>query len=121
MAEALAKSLLGSGYQISSAGTKLSGPEQPISELSPATDHVIEVMKEEGLDVSGNIRKQVTEEMANEADKIILVVDDNDPIPDYLINNPKVTRWDVVDPKGQTLEFTRDVRDQIKSKIASLI
>ncbi|MCE9628600.1 MAG: hypothetical protein K8Q91_01255 [Candidatus Vogelbacteria bacterium] len=121
IAETLAKSLLDDKHIITSAGTKLSGPEQPIGELSPSTDNVIEVMKEEGFDVTGNLRKQVTEEMAEDADKIILVVDDDDPIPNYLLNNPKVTRWDVQDPKGQTLEFTRNVRDQIKSKITSLI
>lgn len=121
IAEVLARSILGEKYEVISAGTKLSGPEQPIGELSPATDNVIQVMKEEGFDVTGNIRKSVTKEIADGADKIILVVDDNDPIPEYLTNNSKVIKWDVLDPKGQSLEFTRDIKDQIKNKITLLI
>jgi protein-tyrosine-phosphatase len=70
-------------------------------------------MNEIGIDMTQNIRQNITPEMAEWADKIILVVDERDPIPDYLVTNPKVIKWDVLDPKGQSLEFTRDVRDQI--------
>lgn len=43
-----------------------------------------------------------------------------DPIPEYLINNKKIIKWDVVDPKDQSLEFTRDIRDQILAKVRDL-
>lgn len=121
MAEALLKKSVDDSYEVISAGTQLSGPEQPIGELSPAIDNVIEVMREEGVDISGNIRNQVTKEMADSADKIVLVVDERDPIPEYLVNNPKVIKWDVLDPKGQSLEFTREVRDQIKGLIKDFL
>lgn len=121
MAEALLKKEAGESFEVFSAGTKLSGPEQPIDELAPATNEVIEVMKEIDIDISKNIRNQVTEDMANSADKIILVVDENDSIPDYLINNTKVLRWNVLDPKGQSLEFTRKIRDQIFVHVKELI
>ena len=117
IAEALLKKVDSGRFEVSSAGTKLSGPEQPIGELMPAIKEVLDVMNEVGIDVSHNIRRQVTEEMANDADKIILVVDDNDPIPDYLTDNSKVIRWDVLDPKGKDLEFTRNVRNQITDLI----
>lgn len=121
IAEALLKKEAGEAFEVVSAGTKLSGPEQPIGELTPAINEVIDVMKEVGVDVSKNVRNQVTEDMAKDADKIVLVVDENDPVPDYLINNPKVLRWDVLDPKGQSLEFTRKVRDQISEHVKELI
>ncbi len=107
--------------KVLSAGTLLSGPEQAIGELTPAIDNVVDVMKEVGVDVSKNFRTQITEEMANDADRIILVVDERDPIPDYLVNNPKVEKWDVLDPKGQSLEFTRQVRDQINIFVKDLV
>ncbi len=110
MAEALLKR---EGFEVRSAGTKLSGPEQPLGELANQLEYVLQVMNEINIDMSQNIRQGVTPEMVNWADKIILVVDERDPIPDYLSNNPKVIKWDVLDPKGQTLEFTRTVRDQI--------
>jgi protein-tyrosine-phosphatase len=107
--------------EVMSAGTLLSEPEQAIGELTPAIDNVVDVMKEVGVDVSKNFRTQITEEMANDADRIILVVDERDPIPEYLVNNPKVEKWDVLDPKGQSLEFTRQVRDQIGVFVKGLV
>lgn len=105
-----------------SAGTKLSGPEQPIGELSPGIDIVVDAMQEVGIDVRHNLRQSVTEEMVQNVDSVILVVDERDPIPDYLQNNPKVkATWDVLDPKGQTLDFTRDVRNQIEVLVDKLI
>ena len=92
-------------HHVSSAGTKLSGPEQTLEELLPGTGIVIDAMKEIGIDVSRHTRREVTQKMADDADKIIMVIDERDPVPDYLLENPKVTRWDVLDPKGQTLEF----------------
>jgi protein-tyrosine-phosphatase len=121
IAEALLKKEAGERFTVSSAGTKLSGPEQPIGELTPATQEVLDVMNEVGIDISRNTRKQVTKEMARDADVIILVVDDNDPIPDYIANNPKVIRWDVLDPKGKDLEFTRATRNQIADLIKGFL
>lgn len=120
MAEALLRAKAGGSIKVSSAGTKLSGPEQPIGELAPAINEVIEAMKEVGIDVSGSPRRQITEEMASDADKVILVVDDEDPVPDYLLDNPKVSRWHVLDPKGKDLEFTRSVRNQIDALVEKL-
>jgi arsenate reductase len=78
-------------------------------------------MNEVGVDVSGNIRRQLTQEMVDYADKVILVVDERDPLPEYVINNPKVIKWDVLDPKGQSLEFIRNVRDQIHLHVKALV
>ena len=71
------------------------------------------------ISISKNIRKQITKEMIDSFDKIILVMDNRDLIPDYLVDNPKVIRWDVLDPKGQSLEFTRQIKDQIKDLISA--
>ncbi len=116
IAEALFRKKFADKYEVFSAGTKV-GEERVVGDLRPAIDNVLTVMEEEGIDVSKNISKQITEDMTNTADKIILVVDDRDPIPEYLLNNPKVIKWDVLDPKGQTLEFTRETREQIKNLI----
>lgn len=120
IAEALFKKETGEKYSIFSAGTKLSGPEEPIGELVPGTAAVIEVMNEIGIDVSKNIRKQITEDMVASADMVILVVDEHDPLPEYVVNNTKVTTWNVPDPKGQSLEFTRSVRDEIHEHVKEL-
>lgn len=108
-------------HEVISAGTKLSGPPQPLEELLPGTGIVIDAMKEIGIDLSKHVRKEVTQEIANDADKIIMVIDERDPVPEYLLNNSKVTRWDVLDPKGQTLEFAIKVRKQIEGLVKDLI
>lgn len=117
MAEVLFKKYIKGDYNVLSAGTKLSGPEQPISELGEITNNMIASMKEEGIDVAGNIRNQLTPEMVAWADKIFVITDENDLIPEYLSDSPKVTHWELPDPKSTSLEFHREVRDKIKKLI----
>ncbi len=122
IAEALLKSRGGDTFIVTSAGTKLSGPEQPIGELTPVINEVVDAMAEIGINVSQNVRRQITEEMVHDVDTIILVVDDNDPIPEFLKNSPKVVaHWHVLDPKGKDLEFTRNVRKQISDLVDQFI
>ncbi len=103
-----------------SAGIKISGPEQPIGELMPNIKEVLDVMTEEGIDASGFIRKQLTEEMLAGADKAVVIIEDEEELPEFLANSPKLTRWNVPDPKGKDLEFTRKVKDTIKNHIEKL-
>lgn len=116
MAEALYK-IYGKGdHKVSSAGIKLSGPEQPLKEL-PLGFNVTDVIKEEGLDITEFVRKQLTPEMVKDADKVVLLLEEGDMLPDFLQNNPKIVRWSVPDPKGTDLENHRKVKDQIKALI----
>lgn len=120
IAEALFRKKFGDEHIVVSAGTKLSGPEQPIGELLPNIQEVLDVMREEGLDVAPAIRKQMTEEMVNTADKVIAIMEDTEELPEYLVNSSKLIRWGIPDPKGKDLVFTRNVRDQIKDQIKKL-
>lgn len=117
MAEALYGKMTGGGASAMSAGTQLSGPEQTIGELLPHTREVLDVMMEEGLDISSRRRKQLTEDMAADADRIIALLEDSEALPPYLAESDKVTRWNVPDPKGKDLAFTRRVKDTIKDLI----
>lgn len=100
-----------------SAGTAISGPEQPIGELMPGIREVLDVMQEEGIDVSGNIRKQLTEEMVENVDKVVVIMEHTESLPEYLAQSPKLIRWSVPDPKGKDVGFTRKVKNQIKKLI----
>jgi arsenate reductase len=103
-----------------SAGTKISRPEQPIGELLPHIQEVLDVMNEEGVDVSMCVRKQLTEVMAQDADKIVAIIEDSEELPEYLINSGKLVRWNIPDPKGKDLVFTQAVKDQIKQFIETM-
>lgn len=120
MAEALFRKKFGDTHEVVSAGTALSGPEQPIGELMPNIKEVLDVMQEEGMDVSMYVRKQMIPQMVENADKVVAIVEDEIVLPDYLSGSPKLIRWNVPDPKGKDLEFTRDVKDKIKSLIETL-
>lgn len=117
IAEALFDKHFGGIYKSFSAGTKISGPEQPIGELMPQIQEVLDVMKEEGLDVSMAVRNQLTEAMVENADKVVAIIEDEEELPEYVAHSGKLTRWNVPDPKGKDLEFTRSVKDQIRERI----
>ena len=121
IAEALFRKKFGDQYEVISAGTKLSGPEQPIGELMPNIKEVLDVMNEEGLDVSTAIRNQLTKEMTDEADKVVVIMEDQEELPEYLINSPKVVRWNVPDPKGKDLETTRQIKDHIRKLVENWV
>lgn len=120
IAEALFRKKFGDAHEVVSAGTALSGPEQPIGELMPGIKEVIDVMNEEGVDVSMYVRNQLTEQMVAEADKVVAIVEDEVVLPEYLLNSPKLVRWNVADPKGKDLETTREIKNQIKELIETL-
>lgn len=107
-------------WEIISAGTQLSGPEQPIGELMPGIIEVLAVMKEEGIDASEAIRNQLTEKMVNEVDKVVVIIENDVVLPDFLSSSPKLIRWNIPDVKGKDLKFTRAVKEQIKNLIAGL-
>ena len=115
MAEALYKLLGNKNHEVFSAGITLSGPEESLKSI-PA-DYVIKVIAEEGADISEAFRTQITPEMMDSADKIIVIVEESYIIPEYFKNNPKVKVWNVEDPKGTDLETHRKIKDQIKELI----
>ncbi len=120
IAEALFRKKFGDKHAVQSAGIRLSGPEQPMEELLPKTKEVIDAMREEGIDVSHSVRKQVTPEMTKAADMIVAILEPEEGMLDFLVGSPKLTYWSIPDPKGKDLDFTRMVRDNIKEKINSL-
>ena len=76
----------------------------------------IRSMNEVGLDISNNSRKNITEEMVEESD-VVIVMAEKDTWPEYLLGNPKVVYWEVENPKGQTYEKTCEIRDKVKELV----
>jgi protein-tyrosine-phosphatase len=117
-AEALYKKYGDGNNQVSSAGTTVRVPGEKISEI-PLAANVTASMNEEGIDVSQNYTKQLTEEIFNEADQVVFITAENEPVPDYMKNSDKVTYWSIPNPKGTDFEMHRKIRDQIKELIMS--
>ncbi len=116
MAEALFNNL--HPNDADSAGTIVDIPGQPIKERERAAN-VITVMKEIGLDISNNTRTQLTHEMLNKYEKIIVMAE-RDTMPDYLASSSKIEYWDIKDPAKMNMSDTRRIRDLISNKVKSL-
>jgi arsenate reductase (thioredoxin) len=112
-------------HQAISAGTVVADKEgnskdgQKFKDL-PGAEPVVEVMKEVGIDILEKKRYQLTPTMIDEADKIIVMAE-KESIPEYLSKSDKVVTWNVEDPKGKSLEFTRNIRDQVLSLVVDLV
>ncbi len=55
MAEELFRKMTQGKYEVSSAGTLSNNPGNTLGSLMPLTSHILEVMNEEGIDVSHNV------------------------------------------------------------------
>ena len=111
MAEAFAKHYGNGEIEAISAGT------MPSSEINPI---VIQVMREKGIDISKNIPKQITNQMVQEADAIIVMgCSAQGFCPAPLLG--KVVDWQIEDPKGKPIEQVRRIRDAIEEKVLELI
>ncbi|MBT3836572.1 hypothetical protein HOD05_00610 [Candidatus Woesearchaeota archaeon] len=99
----------------SSAGTLDFTPEKYKIPLKP----VIEVMKEEGIDISQQKVEFVTQEMVDTNDKIYILCK-KEKCPEFLLNSNKIEIWDIKDPFGESHEVFRKTREIIKNKIEEI-
>ena len=98
-----------------SAGTRLSGPSCPLTEL-PLAENVVTVMVEEGIDVSQHCRKLVTKDLLDEADVVVSMAEP-ETVPDFVKEHHGFIAWEIDDPKGTDLETHRRIKDEIKTKM----
>lgn len=121
-AEALFKRL--SSHEAESAGTRadeiVARSNPPTRSLGDAGSTAIPYMKEQGVDISENTRKQLTPEMVQDADKIIVVAD-KDTWPNYLNNSDKVVVWDIQDTRGMGPDSATPLFDEIKQRVEELV
>ena len=125
MAEAIFK-LLNDKHEVSSAGTKVISPttgESRHGQLLKDTrgaENVLAALKERGVEVGENVRTQLNPEMVKSADKIVVMAEP-ETIPEYLAQSPKMTYWEVKDPKGTSLEEHRAIMNQIEELVKDFI
>jgi protein-tyrosine-phosphatase len=93
----------------------LSAGTNPAERVHP---EVVEVMQEEGIDLSGARPQKLTTELASRA-QLLITMGCGDECP-YV---PGLRRddWPLDDPKGQPIQRVRAIRDQIRSRVEALI
>jgi len=115
-----------SKHQSSTAGTEV---DQVLAEFPAPTRMVkddprhrnsIPYMKGHGIDISENLRDQLTIAMVAEADRVIVMAD-SETWPDYLRSADNVTVWDLTDPVGKDAQFVGGIFDEIKRRIEELV
>lgn len=85
----------------------------PISE-------VIEVMKEEGIDVSQKKVKTVTVDMVKDVDEVYVLCPE-EKVPEFVTDRGNVIYWEIKDPFDSSTENFRISRDVIREKVKKII
>ena len=109
MSRALFQSTAGERHHALSAGTT------PADHVHP---EVIEVMREVGIDLTGNVPQLLTRALAERAD-IVVTMGCGDECP--YIPGKQYLDWDLADPHGQPLDAVRDIRDEIARQVTQLV
>ncbi len=112
MAEAFFNKLAGGKAQAYSAGT------QPADEVNPV---VVEAMREAGIDISGNKPQALTMDMVEKADRMITMGCGAEAEATCPASFIETEDWALEDPKGKSLEQVRKIRDEIKSRVDTLL
>ena len=87
----------------------------PGSEINPA---VVEAMEEIGVDMGEEFPKPLTDEVVRAAD-VVITMGCGDACPIY--PGKKYEDWALDDPAGQDLATVRHIRDQIDSRVQTLV
>ncbi len=109
MAAGYMQNLAGDRVEVRSAGTA------PAETINPA---VVEAMLEEGIDISKNSPKILTNEDVKASDYVI-TMGCGDECPFF--PGKTYLDWPLEDPAGQGVDAIRPIRDEIRSKIENLI
>lgn len=109
MAAAITKHLAGERVHVRSAGS------QPAAGLLPG---VVAVLIEDGIDVSGEFPKPLTDDVVRAADAVV-TMGCGDACPLY--PGKRYLDWQLADPAGLDLTGLRAVRDEIRRHVEELL
>jgi arsenate reductase len=114
MAEGFARLLAPAGVEVTSAGT----------EPSKVHPRAIEAMQEVGVDLSGQSSKHLDQVPWREADTVVTLCGEADEACPTLAAGVRRVHWPLPDPSkapdAKQLEVFREVRDEIRWRVASL-
>ena len=91
------------------------------AEVAPGVVPVLELMsEEENLNLSSDQRTQLTPELVDAADKVIVMAE-RETWPDYLVEGGKVEFWAIEYAFNIPMDAVRGIKDQIKVKVEELV
>jgi arsenate reductase len=92
----------------------ISAGTQPGERVHP---EVVQVMGEEGIDLAGVKPQFLSEDIARQA-TLLVTMGCGDACP-YVPGLKKID-WPLTDPKGQSLDAVRSIRDEIRERVVAL-
>lgn len=92
-----------------------SGGSEPGDQINPMA---ITAMAEEGIDISQGIPQLMTTEQVRDSD-VVITMGCGDVCP--IFPGKRYEDWQLVDPKGKSIEEVRPIRDDIKARIEKLL
>ena len=110
MAGAFAQHLAGDKFEVSCAGS------EPAKEINP---DMVEVMQEKGIDMAFRRTQSLNEAIAESEPDIIVTMGCGEECP--FVPGAEMQDWDLPDPAGKSIEFMRNVRDEIEKRVKGLI
>ena len=108
MSQALFERLANGRHQSRSAGTRPAGYVHAV---------VINVMREQDIDLSDRRPQKLTDDLAEWAD-VVVTMGCGDECP--YIPGKKYIDWDLQDPDGKSLDEVRAIRDDINARVRQL-
>jgi arsenate reductase len=93
----------------------LSAGTEPAVQVHP---EVVSVMREVGMDLSAAKPQRLTTEMAAAAG-LLVTMGCGESCP--LVPGVRRLDWPLADPKGQTIDAVRAIRDDIRARVAQLV
>lgn len=109
MAAGYLRHLAGEGIEVRSAGSV------PADQINPVA---VEAMAEEGIDITAEQPKVLTDEAVQDSD-VVITMGCGDSCPFF--PGRRYEDWELADPAGQGIEAVRPIRDDIKTRIQTLV
>ena len=109
MAAGWLRSLAGDEIDVLSAGS------EPGNQINPVA---VEAMREVGIDITANTPRLLSTEDVQASD-VVITMGCGDACPFY--PGKRYEDWKLTDPAGQPIETVRQVRDEIRTHIETLL
>ena len=92
-----------------------SGGSEPGDQINPVA---ILAMAEEGIDISAGVPQLMTTEQVRDSD-VVITMGCGDVCP--IFPGKRYEDWELVDPKGKSLDEVRPIRDDIRARVEALL
>jgi len=112
------RSQMAAGYMSALSGGAVevrSGGSEPGDEINPVA---ILAMAEEGIDISAGVPQLMTTEQVRDSD-VVITMGCGDVCP--IFPGKRYEDWELVDPKGKSLDEVRPIRDDIRARVEALL